>query len=327
MRVLVTPHLLRNQPGTYRDILEAAGFEVVYPEVGFDTYPAENITRLLMDCDAMLASTEPLTRSILSQTSHVRCIARMGVGFDSIEIPAATDLKIAVTITPGTLEESAAEHTVALMLGVSRDLVRRDREVRTGKWDRIPYPRMAGRVFGVIGLGRIGRAVVPRVQGLGMRVIAHDPFVDRAWAAEKQIGLVPLDELFATADVVSVHSPATPETTDFINARSLGLMKPGAVFLNTSRGATVDEDALCAALHSGKLLGAALDVFKREPLPLTSPLLSAPNLLLCSHMAGLDCESTEAMGSLAAQCIADLAQNRWPEGCVVNRELQAGWKW
>ncbi len=325
-RVLVTPHLLRRQPGPYAKILEAAGLEIVYPPGNLETVAPGVVEPLLHNIDAILASTEPLSRDLLSRTK-LRVIARQGVGYDSVDIPGATELGIVVTITPGTLEESAAEHTVAMLLGVTRDLVGRDREVRTGHWLRQPLPRMAGKTFGIVGLGRIGRAVVPRVQGLGMRVIAFDPFADHNFAAAHNVSMVSLEEVLATADVVSLHSPSTTDTAHLINRDSLAKMKATAILLNTSRGPLVDEEALASALHAGHLLGAALDVFKVEPLPLNSPLLNAPRLLLCSHMGGLDVESNIAASSLAAQCIADLFHGRWPEHCVVNKQLASGWKW
>jgi phosphoglycerate dehydrogenase-like enzyme len=220
-----------------------------------------------------------------------------------------------------------AEHTVAMMLGVSRALVQRDREVRAGKWSRKAMPRMAGKTFGVVGLGRIGRAVVPKIQGLGMRVIGFDPYADKDWAAKAGVTLVSFPELLQTADVVSLHTTTTPETTNLIGREALGLMKPGAILVNTGRGALVDEEALCEALDRGHLFGAGLDVFKTEPLPLESPLLKYDNVLLCTHMGGLDTESTAAMTKLAAECIVDLYKGRWPEACVVNRELRERYRW
>jgi D-3-phosphoglycerate dehydrogenase / 2-oxoglutarate reductase len=325
-RVLVTPTILRNVPGLYCDALLQGGFEVVYPPEGCDTMRRENLLPLLTGADAMLASTEKLTREVLAG-SKLRVVARMGVGYDSVDVTAATDLGIAVTITPGTLEESVAEHTIALMLGVTRGLITRDREVRSGRWTRVPMPRMAGRTFGIIGLGRIGQAVVPKVQGLGMRVVAFDPFANREIASRLNVTLMSLSELLQTADVVSLHTTTTPETANLINRQTLAQMKPGAVLVNTGRGALVDEEALCEALDRGHLFGAALDVFKTEPLPLTSPLLKYENVLLCTHMGGLDWESQTAASSLAAQCIVDLYRGRWPEACVVNRELRDQYKW
>lgn len=324
-RVLVTPHPLHQTPGRYSEILESAGFEIVYPPAGQSL--ADNAALLARGgFDALLASVEPLTRDVLA-ASKIRAVARMGVGFDSIDIPAATELGIAVTITPGTLEESVAEHTVALMLGVYRDLVRRDRHVRAGTWIRKAWPRLAGKTLGLVGLGRIGKAVVRRAQGLGMTVVAHDPFPDVAFAETNGVKLLPLDALLSTADVVSLHLPTTRETVDLINARTLARMKRGSVLINTARGAMVDEGALVEALRSGHLLGAGLDVFKEEPLPTTSPLLELDNVLVCEHMGGLDEQSQEAMANLAAQCLVDLCQGRWPERCVVNRELGPQWKW
>src|SRR4029079_8422471 len=151
-RVLVTPTILRHMPGLYSDTLLQGGFEIVYPPDSCDTMKRETLLPLLAGCDAMLASVEKMTREVLAGTK-LRAIARLGVGYDSIDIAAATDLGIAVTITPGTLEESVAEHTVALLLGVTRQLVQRDREVRAGRWLRVPMPRMAGRTFGIVGLG------------------------------------------------------------------------------------------------------------------------------------------------------------------------------
>lgn len=325
-RVLVTPTIIRHVPGKYSELLLQAGFEVVYPPEGYDTMRKENLLTLLDGIDAMIASTEQLTRDVVART-RLRAIARMGVGYDAIDIQACSDLGVCVTITPGTLEESVAEHTLALMLGVTRGLVQRDREVRNGVWSRKPMPRLAGKTFGIVGLGRIGKAIVPRVQGLGMRVIAYDPFADEDFANRNSVTLMSLSELLATADVVSLHPPTTPETINLINRQTLSQMKQGLVLINTARGAVLDEEALCEALDRGQFLGVALDVFKQEPLPTNSPLLSYDNVLLCTHMGGLDLESQEAMSSLAAQCIVDLYQGRWPEACVVNRQIRDRWKW
>ena len=325
-RCLVTPTILRNIKGPYADILLQGGFEVVYPPEGCDTMQKGELLKVLEGVDAMLASTEPLTRDVLA-TTKLRVIARMGVGFDSIDLAGATEQGVVVTITPGTLEESVAEHTVALMLGVTRCIAQRDREVRTGKWLRTPMPRIAGRTFGIVGLGRIGRAVVPRVQGLGMRVIAFDPFADQDFAARSGVTLVSLSELLQTADVVSLHPPTTPDTINLINRQTLALMKRDAVLINTARGAVLDEEALCEALERGHLFGVALDVFKVEPLPLESPLLKFDNVLLCTHMGGMDHDSQIATSSLAAQCIVDLYCSKWPDACVVNRQVREGWKW
>ncbi|MGH7140220.1 MAG: phosphoglycerate dehydrogenase [Pirellulales bacterium] len=327
-RVLVTPTVIKGQPGPYRDVLEAAGLEVVYPsEKLSESVP--NPALLLSQLDgvsAVLAGSELYSREVLEK-ARLKVIARMGVGYDAIDVPAATQFGTLVTIVPGTNHHSVAEMTLALLLGVFRGFPGRDQEVRSGVWKRQALPRLAGRTLGLVGLGRIGQAVVPRAIGLGLTVIAYDPMPNEAFAGLHGVRLCSLDELLAEADVVSLHLPCTAETANLINARTLTQMKQGAVLINTSRGGLVDEDALIEALAGRKLMAAGLDVFRTEPLPLTSPLLKLDNVLLAPHMGGLDQESLRDMGTMAAQCIADLYQGRWPEGCVVNSESRPVWKW
>jgi phosphoglycerate dehydrogenase-like enzyme len=232
-----------------------------------------------------------------------------------------------VTITPGANQGAVAEHTVAMMLGVAHGFPARDKEARSGTWTKKPLPRLSGKTLGLVGLGQIGKAVVPLAAALGMSVIAHDPLPDLDFAGRHGVELVSFDELLGRADVVSLHLPCTPQTTDLINARTLAEMKPGAILINTSRGGLVDEDALLEALRSGHLRGAALDVFKVEPLPPGDPLAKLDNALLCPHIAGADEESLAMMSGLAAETILQLHQGRWPEGRVVNDQLRQGWKW
>jgi phosphoglycerate dehydrogenase-like enzyme len=327
-RILVTPTVIKNQPGPYRDVLEAAGFEVAYPTANLsESIPDPGLLLSQLEgVSAVLAGSELYNREVLEK-ARLRVIARMGVGYDAIDVAAASQLGTLVTIVPGTNHHSVAEMTVALMIGVFRGFPGRDREVRTGVWKRQALPRLAGRTLGLVGLGRIGQAVVPRAIGLGLQVIAYDPFPNEAFAGLHGVRLCTLDDLLAQSDIVSLHLPCTPETTNLINARSLARMKQDAVLINTSRGGLVDEASLYDALASGKLLAAGLDVFKTEPLPLDSPLLKLDNVLLAPHMGGLDFESQRDMSTMAAQCIADLYQGRWPEGCVVNAEHRPTWKW
>jgi phosphoglycerate dehydrogenase-like enzyme len=327
-RILVTPSVIKHQPGPYRDVLEQAGFEVAYPTAKLSESVAdpELLLSQLEGAAGVLAGSEIYNREVLSRTK-VRVIARMGVGYDAIDIPAASDYGILVTTVPGTNQHSVAEQTIALLLGVFRGFPGRDQEVRSGVWKRRALPRLAGRTIGLVGLGRIGQAVVPRAIGLGLKVIAYDPFPNESFAGLHGVKLCGLDDLLAEADIVSLHSPCTPETTNLINADTLQRMKPGSVLINTARGGLVDEQALAEAVASGHLMAAGLDVFKVEPLPSDSPLLKVDNILLSPHMGGLDLESQRDMSTLAAQCLVDLSQGRWPEGCVVNAEIRPGWKW
>ncbi len=325
-RVLVTPPHLYQRSGTYRDVLEQAGLEVIYPPGGQSMFDLANLKQSLQGIDAVLASVEPYNAEVL-QSASLKVIARMGVGYDAVDVPTATELGVAVTTTPGTNEHSVAETAIALITGVYRGLPRRHYEVIQGKWSKQKLPRLAGKTIGLLGLGRIGRATAWRCQGLGLNVIGYDPYADQAWAASQNVRLCSLDELLAESDIVSLHLPATAETFDLINRQTLAKMKPKSVLINTSRGALVDEAALAEALQSGHLMAAGLDVFKVEPLPTDSPLLQLDNVLFMPHLAGLDDDSEEAMGRMAAQCIADLYQGTWPEVCVVNPKVRDRWNW
>lgn len=327
-RVLVTPYVLRHAAGPYKDLLEGAGLEVVWPTTVLSESHPENEKLLaeLRGIDAVLAGSERYTAEVLAG-SRLRAIARMGVGYDAIDMEVATQRGVVVTITPGANEPSVAEMTLALLLGVYRGFPARDREARSGTWTRKVLPRLAGRTLGLVGLGRIGKAVVPRAQGLGLRVIAYDIQPDRAFAEAHGVRLCSFEELLAEADIVSLHTPCTPQTRHMINRQTLARMKQGAVLINTARGGLVDEVALVEALRSGHLFGAGLDVFEVEPLPTTSPLTQLDNVLLSPHVGGLDHESERAMSMKAAQALVDLYQGRWPEGYVVNDTLRTCWKW
>jgi D-3-phosphoglycerate dehydrogenase / 2-oxoglutarate reductase len=325
-RVLVTPVYLNNVEGPYRDVLQAGGFEVAYPPEGLSLKDPSVLIEQLQGADAALASVEPYSREVLVASS-LRVIARSGVGYDSVDVEAASELGIAVTITPGANKESVAEHAVALMLGVAHGYPARDKEARSGQWRRVPLPRLSGKTLGLVGLGDVGKAIVPLATGLGMKIIAHDPAADRRFAEENGVRLCSLGELLTEVDVVSLHLPAVPETIDMINAQSLAKMKRGAILVNTARGGLVDEDALVDALESGQLAGAGLDVFKTEPLPPDSRLAKLDNALLCPHMAGLDEDALRTMARLAADSIVRLRQGRWPDGRVANPQIREAWKW
>jgi D-3-phosphoglycerate dehydrogenase len=325
-RVLVIPPIVREQPNRNREILEAAGFEVVYPTVHETYLDRPTLLANLRGIDAVIAGAERYDEDVFAHT-RLRVVARFGVGYDAIDVAAATQSKIPVTITPGTNEDSVAEQALALMFAVLRKVTERDRDVRSGTFRRSVGPRLKGKTLGLVGLGRIGRALAWRAVGLGMDVIACDPCADAAFCDQQRIGQCDLEALLKAADVVSLHLPGTPETKRIINARTLGLMKPSAVLINTARGVLVDEAALVEALRSGTISAAGLDVFEREPLLAENPLLTLPNVVVSPHVAGWDYDSIAGMAELSARCVVELHQGRWPEGCVVNDELRAGWRW
>jgi phosphoglycerate dehydrogenase-like enzyme len=220
-----------------------------------------------------------------------------------------------------------AEHTIGLLMGIARGFPGLDQRVRENRWKRVPNPRVRGSVLGIVGLGRIGRAVATRASGLGMKVIAYEPYPNGEFVEQWDVELVSLDDLLARADYVSLHCPADSGNRHLMNAASFAKMKRGSVLINTARGSLVDENALCEALRAGQLRGAGLDVFEVEPLPLDSPVLKFNQVLLSGHVAGLDVESHHDTFAMVARTILELYRGSWPAECIQNLKGISGWQW
>ena len=319
LRVLIAPGVLRGRPGAFRELLTAQGYTLVEPP-GSDVLPEAELVPWLGDVDAILAGAELYPDHVLAHATRARILARVGVGYDNVDVAAATARSLPVTITPGTNHEAVAEHALALLLALTRLVVRDDRRIRQGQWIRSVVTPIRGATLGLVGLGRIGQALVPRARGLAMKVIAHDPVPSAIEPARRlDVPLVGLNELLANADVVSLHAPMTPETVHLINRERLALMKPTAYLINTSRGGLVDETALRDALTSGRLAGAGLDVLEEEPPPVDHPFFALDNVVLTPHTAGVDSQSLDDMAESGARCIlARLTGGVIPPECLLN---------
>lgn len=324
--VLVGPVLLRNQPGPFRDVLVSAGFELIDP-IGEPALTPDELRTYLPRADALLAGGEQLTAEMFGIAPWLRVVARTGVGYDLIDLRAACSHNVVVTITPGANQESVAEQAFGLLLGLCRNIVGNDRTIHQGGWDRTLVAPVRGKTLGLLGLGRIGQAVAVRARAFGMTVIACDPLVNREFDERCQIRRVNLDELLAESDILSLHAPLTDETRGLVNKSFLARMRPGAFLLNTARGGLVVEADLRDSIVSGHLAGAGLDVLNQEPPEPGNLLLGLPNVILSPHIAGTDQKSMSDMAEQAARAIVDLYHNRWPSECVVNREIQQGWRW
>ncbi|MCA9037287.1 MAG: phosphoglycerate dehydrogenase [Planctomycetaceae bacterium] len=325
IRVLCTA--LSVETGAHFKLLRDAGFECNVVDRSLNLWDETVLSNALQGYQAVLAGSEPFTPAVLAANPQIRVLSRYGVGFDAINLEACDAQGIVVATTPGQNHHSVAEHAVAMMMAVGRGFPAYDMQVRRGQWNRVARPRIMGSTLGLLGLGRIGQAVATRALGLGMNVVAYDPFPPQAFLTEYRVQMVPLEHIWEKSDVISLHMPAGPDTRHIVNRTSLSRMKDGAVLINTSRGPLVDESALIDALKSGKLRGAGLDVFEVEPLPVSSPLLMMENVLLSGHIAGLDNESHDDTCAMAAQTIITLSQGGWPEGCIQNLKGVTDWKW
>lgn len=283
--------------------LRAAGHEVIErPGV-----QGEALVAALEGCTALLVrSGTQVTAEVLRAATSLRVVVRAGTGLDNVDAAAARELGIRVRNTPGANRVAVAELVFALLLAYERHLVDAVATLRSGRWEKTRFGgrELAGRRFGLVGFGRIGREVAARARAFDMPVAAHDPLLD-TWPADAAwVERLPLDALLATSDVVSLHLPLAPATRGLLGPRELGLLKPDALLVNASRGGIVDESALYDVLVNGRLRGALLDVFAVEP-PGDHPLLGLPNVLATPHLGASTRESQRRAGDEAAELLIE----------------------
>jgi phosphoglycerate dehydrogenase-like enzyme len=324
-KVLVTAASLAAVSGPYRDLFREAGFELVYPARA-GQLTEEELFHHLAGVSATLAGSEPYTRRVLAAHPDLRVIARVGVGFDAVDLAAATEQGVAVTITPGANHDAVAEHSFALILALAKGLIPQHAGTLAGRWPRQTNLPLRGRTLGIAGLGRIGKAVALRGECFGMRLLAYEPFPDQDFVRRHQVTLLPLERLLAESDYLTLHLPLTSESKYLISSRTLALMKPTAFLINTARGGLVCEADLLPVLRDKRIAGAALDVFEREPAG-HNPLFELDNVVLTPHAAGGDFQSRDDMALSAARAIVALSRGEWPGEQVVNPEVKGKFRW
>ena len=298
--VLVTARAFGRFSQVPYEILKKAGCQLIAnPWAGQKLSEAE-LLELIPQADALICGEDPVTAKVLSAATCLKVVSKFGVGVDQIDINAATARGIVVCNTPGANSESVADMAFALMLGVARNLPRTDREVRAGAWNSIVGCELFGKTLGIVGLGRIGKAVAKRAQGFSMNILAYDEYPDKEFAQKNEIIFTDFEDLLKKSDFVSLHVPAAKDTKALVGAKELALMKETAYLINTARGEVVDEAALHEALKTGKLAGAGLDVFTKEP-PDESPLFSLDNVVLAPHIAAHTVDAINNMGTMSAE--------------------------
>src|ERR1700704_4570224 len=291
------------------DKISARGVQLLKEQPGWNVVltTKDNLVAEIADAQALIVrSATKVTADLLDKAPNLRCVGRAGVGVDNIDLDAATKRGIIVMSTPGGNAVSVAEHTFALMLSLARQVPRLDKAIHEGRWEKSSAAGMelSGKTLGLIGLGRIGSEGAMRAEAFDMRILGYDPYISEAAAKEFSVELVPLDRLLAESDFVSLHTALSPATQNLINAKTLAQMKSGARLINAARGELIDEAALADALKSGKLAGAALDVFVEEP-PKNSPLTGLPNVIATPHVAGSTTEAQEEVGTQVAVQVRD----------------------
>jgi D-3-phosphoglycerate dehydrogenase len=286
-----------------------AALKRVDPELRMSKSPdVEDILAVARDADAVLVTYAKLPGDLLKQLKRCKVIGRFGLGVDNIDIPAAAALGITVTYVPDYCLREVSDHAMALLLALARKIPFSNRLVQSGRWEVppiVPLRRLEGQVLGLVGFGNIPRALAPKAKAFGLEVITHDPYVAPEHPAALGVENTGFEDLLAISDFISVHAPLLPATRGLIGAKAFAGMKKGAFLINTARGPLVDEAALVAALDSGHLGGAALDVVAAEPLAKDSPLLNRDNVILTPHTAFY---SVEALEELQTKCAGDVAR-------------------
>jgi D-3-phosphoglycerate dehydrogenase len=298
--------------------LAPAGIELLKAQPGWDVIVSnpKEYAEHLPTADALIVrSAVKVNAEVLSKAPKLRVVGRAGVGVDNVDLPAATAAGVLVMNTPGGNAVSVAEHTIALMLGLARAIPQANASTKSGKWEKKKFlgSELRGKTLGVIGLGSIGRELVKRAAPFEMRIIASDPYVSSLTAADLHVELVDLKTLYQQSDYISLHMALTPETQKMINKSALDSMKPGVRIINCARGELIDTAALQEAMASGKIAGAGLDVFHKEP-PAEDPILQQENLIATPHIGGSTEEAQEIVGVRIVEQIVEYLQH----GVAIN---------
>jgi D-3-phosphoglycerate dehydrogenase len=310
MKVLITDPIEQ----VCTDILQKEGIEVV-AKPGL---PPDEIKKIIGSYDGLVVrSGTKVTADIIAEAKEMKVIGRAGAGVDNIDVAAATRKGIVVMNTPGGNTISTAEHTMALMMSLARNIPQAFRDLQNGKWERKKYTgtELMSKTLGVIGLGKVGREVAVRAKAFGMNIIGFDPLLAVDVATKLGIELFSLDELFKRSDFITVHTPLTEETRGILGEKAFAVCKQGVRVINCARGGIIDEDALLKALESGKVAGAAFDVFIKEP-PGDNPLLKHPKVIATPHLGASTEEAQEKVAKQIGEELADFFKGRGIAGAV-----------
>ncbi len=291
--------------------LRAAGVELRFGPGGRST-PVAEVIESLEGCTAVIAGQEPYTVEVFDACPELRLVVRYGVGFDAVDVSGATERGVLVATIPGTNEWAVADHTIGLIVDLAHGISRHDRAMRRGEWGGQRGVDVWRATLGVVGLGRIGKAVAQRASGFDMRVISYEPYPDMAFVEEHGVELTDIEDVFGRSDFITLHLPAMPETEKIVDAAKLALMKPTAYLINTARGPLIDEDAVYAAVRSGQIAGAGIDAWTTEPM-VDPRWAELENVVLTPHSGPNTAGVRKASGEMAVDIVLEALRDEQPE--------------
>jgi D-3-phosphoglycerate dehydrogenase / 2-oxoglutarate reductase len=314
MRILLTTTSYQDTPGKHHALLASSGYEVVKAR---GPLPEAEMLKLVTSgggFDALLHGDDIITRAVIQAAlPRLKCLSKYGIGLDSVDVKAATDLKVPVLFTPGVNHTTVAEHTFGLMIMLAKHLVPQVSSVKKGQWKRITGIELAGKTLGIIGLGRIGKEVAKRAKAFDMKVVAFDTYWDEPFA--NQYGVVRLqtaDDVVRNCDILSLHMNLTEENREFINKCRIQTMRDKAIVLNCARGGLVNEHDVAEACKSGKLYGYGTDVLEEEPIKAPHPFQEVENIIVTPHIGSRTFESVERQALMATENLLRLLKGEKP---------------
>lgn len=311
VRILLTTTSYQDIPGPHHELLESTGIEIVRER---GPLPEEKMLELVGEFDAILCGDDAITRAVLEKAApRLKILSKYGIGVDKIDVAAATEMGIPLSFCPGVNHTTVAEHTFALLLGLSRQLVEEVNFTRSGNWKRLTGHEIMGKTIGIVGLGRIGKEVAIRAKAFGMSVIGYDVYWDEEFTSKHEVArAASVAEVFEKSDVISLHTNLTEETRDMIREETIATMKDGVIILNCSRGEVVNVADMAAALESGKVGGYGADVLDEEPPKPDHPLLHAKNCLVTPHIGSRTYESVQRQAMMAATNLLNMLKGEKP---------------
>jgi len=311
IKILLTTTSFQDTPGPHHDMLKEAGFDLICER---GPLPASRMLELVGDIDAFLCGDDEITQAVIDKAlPRLKVISKYGIGLDKIDVDYVTEKNIPLTFCPGVNHTTVAEHTFALLLALSRQLVPVATHASNGEWVRLTGHEIMGKTLALIGLGRIGKEVAIRANAFGLTVIAYDNYWDEDFANTQHVTRCnSLEHAIKEADIISLHSNLTDETRNIINQQSIAQMRDGVIILNCARGELVDSQELADALNSGKIAGYGCDVLDQEPPPANHPILNAKNTVVTSHIGSRTYESVQRQAGMAAQNLILALEGKQP---------------
>ncbi len=315
--VLITDHVFPSVKLETK-VLEDAG--ITLQEVRPPCKTEDEVIQRCSNADVLIVQWAPVTRRVLQALPTVRGVVRYGIGVDNIDLKGAKELGRMVSNVPNYCQEEVSDHTLAMLISLARRIPQDHNQIAHGGWGIgpfLPLTAFSDLTFGLIGFGSIAKKVSEKARPFRFKQIAYDPVAGDKSFTDLGVERVALDDLLTRADIVSLHCPLLPATHHMINAESIGKMKRGVILINTARGPLIKETDLIDALKAGKIIGAGLDVYEKEPLPPESPLRSLPNVILTSHAASVSTRAVELLQTKAAEAARDIVLGKRPEGALV----------